>query len=263
MDTKTFTRELETHVRPATFPLAIRMLRPGEEPPPKARRPARDLRVQVAVCQAVSIGRRYGWTVAVGRDDIHCVLTKVAFGFEPELPYYTEGNCACGMYTETLAAGARTEAATDKFPRGEYETIVIAPAARADFAPHLVLVYGNAAQVMRMVTAALWKRGGALHASFTGRLDCSDAIIRTMLRDDYQVLLPCYGDRVFGQTEDHEMAFTIPAASMDHFVEGLNGTHRGGVRYPIPTFLRYRPEFPESYNKLEELWAREESVKER
>ena len=260
MDNQAFTKELETHVRPATFPVAIRMLQPGEAAPEKARRPARDLGIRVAVCQAIGMGRRYGWTVAVGGDDINCPLTKTAFGWEKELAYYTAGNCACGLYTETLEAGARTETATDRFPYGMYDRVLIAPCVRAGFPPHLVLVYGNAAQVMRMVTAALWKRGGALQASFTGRLDCSDAIIRTILKDDYQVILPCYGDRVFGQTGDNEMAFTIPVGKTETFVEGLEGTHRGGIRYPVPTFLRYSPEYPESYKRLEELWAREKQV---
>lgn len=107
---------------------------------------------------------------------------------------------------------------------------------------------------MRLVTGALWKRGGAITSSYTGRLDCSDEIIRTILTGDYQVILPCYGDRIFGHTEDWEMAFALPASKMDELVEGLKGTHAGGIRYPIPTFLRCAPSYPESYNKLEQLW---------
>ena len=133
----------------------------------------------------------------------------------------------------------------------------MAPAARADFEPMMVLVYGNSAQVMRLLTGALYKRGGAITSSFTGRIDCSDSIIRTIKRNDYQVILPCYGDRVFGQTYDDEMAFTIPASKIDETSEGLAGTHRGGIRYPIPSFLRYSGEFPKTYNKLEQIWKEE------
>lgn len=107
---------------------------------------------------------------------------------------------------------------------------------------------------MRLVTGALWKRGGAITSSCTGRLDCSDEIIRTILTGEYQMILPCYGDRILGHTEDWEMAFALPAGKTDELIEGLKGTHAGGIRYPIPTFLRYAPSYPESYNKLEELW---------
>ena len=254
MDAVTFAKEIEFYIRPATFPLAVKMLAAADPVPEKAKRPFRDLKVQIAVCQAVSMARRYGWTFAVGREDINCVLTKTAFGFEPELPYYTEGNCACGMYTETKEAGAKTEAATHRLPHGRYRYILVGPAARADYAPEAFVIYGNSAQVMRLVTGALWKRGGAITSSYTGRLDCSDEIIRTILTGEYQVILPCYGDRIFGHTEDWEMAFALPASKMDELVEGLKGTHAGGIRYPIPTFLRYAPSYPESYNKLEELW---------
>jgi hypothetical protein len=76
-----------------------------------------------------------------------------------------------------------------------------------------------------------------------------------MLSGDYQVILPCYGDRVFAHTEDAEMAFSLPGAKMAELVAGLEGTHKGGIRYPIPGFLRYAPQFPEHYYELERIWA--------
>src|SRR5208282_2951183 len=148
---------------------------------PPEKRPRRDMNVQIAICQAVAISRRYGWTMAVGEEDVNCVLTKTAFGLAPVTDYYTEGNLCCGMYTATKEAGARTEEATDRLPAGKFAYLVTAPAARADFAPDAVIIYGNPAQVMRLVTGALWKRGGAITSSFTGRVDCSDEIIRPFL----------------------------------------------------------------------------------
>ena len=141
-----------------------------------------------------------------------------------------------------------------KFSFGEYERILIAPLGRAAFDPHVVLVYANAAQVMRLVAAALYQRGGRIHSSFSARLDCADAVIETIHTGRPQVILPCYGDRIYGQTEDHEMAFTVPWSEAELLVEGLRGTHQGGVRYPIPAWLRYTGEFPEKYRQLDTLW---------
>ena len=42
---------------------------------------------------------------------------------------------------------------------------------------------------------------------------------------------------------------------VDELIEGLEGTHKGGVRFPIPSFVRYSGEFPPSYRKLDEIWA--------
>jgi uncharacterized protein (DUF169 family) len=255
MDAKSFTREIETHIRPATFPVAVKLLTAEQAVPEKAKRPQRDMKIQIATCQAIAMARRYGWSIALGEEDLNCPLTKTAFGFAPLTKHYSEGHLACGMYVETLEAGARSEAATDTLPQGKYKHLVVAPAARAEFAPDALIIYGNAAQVMRLVTGALWKRGGALTSSFTGRVDCSDEVIRTMLSGDYQVILPCYGDRVFAHTEDTEMAFSLPGARMAELVAGLEGTHKGGIRYPIPGFLRYTPQFPEHYYELERIWA--------
>ena len=258
MDAKIFAREIETHIRPASFPVAAKLLGPDDPVPEKARRPARDLKIQIAICQAVAMARRYGWTLAVGAEDVNCVLTKTAFGLAPLTEHFTSGHLACGMYVESLDAGARTEAATERLPAGKYKHLLVAPAARADFLPDALIIYGNSAQVLRLVTGALWKRGGALTSSFTGRVDCSDEIIRTILTNDYQVILPCYGDRVFAHTEDWEMAFALPGSKMDELVEGLVGTHKGGIRYPIPAFLRFTPQYPDHYYELERIWAADE-----
>ena len=258
MDAKTFAREIETHIRPASFPVAARLLGPDDPVPEKARRPFRDLKIQIAICQAVAMARRYGWTLAVGAEDVNCVLTKTAFGLAPLTEHFTSGQLACGMYVESLDAGARTEAATERLLAGKYKHLLVAPAARADFVPDVLIIYGNSAQVLRLVTGALWKRGGAISSSFTGRVDCSDEIIRTILTGDYQVILPCYGDRVFAHTEDWEMAFALPGSKMDELVEGLAGTHKGGIRYPIPAFLRFTPQYPDHYYELERIWAADE-----
>src|SRR5580658_5426950 len=130
MDSKEFTKAVETHVRPASFPVAAKFLKPGEPVPEKARRPARDMKIQIAICQAIAMARRYGWTIAVGAEDVNCVLTKTAFGLAPLTEHYTSGHLACGMYTETLEGGARTEQVTHRLPYGEYEHLLVGPAAR-------------------------------------------------------------------------------------------------------------------------------------
>jgi hypothetical protein len=112
------------------------------------------------------------------------------------------------------------------------------------------------------VAAALYHRGGRLHSSFSARLDCADAVIETMHSGQPQVILPCYGDRIYGQTEDTEMAFAFPWALAGEIVHGLHGTQEGGVRYPIPAWLRYTGQFPEKYRRLDTMWeeARQKST---
>jgi len=244
-------QRIDRFVRPDTFPVAIRMIAADEPLPAKARRPKHDMRAEFAVCQTYAVARRYGWTLVVTREDINCPLTKIAYGLDLPTDFYTSGETCEGMYTESREAGARTEAEVPRFPHGRYRGIAAGPLARADFEPHVVLAYGNSAQAMMLLAASLYRRGGYLTCRFSPRIDCAESVVRTMLTDEPQVILPCYGDRVFGQAQDHEMAFSFPWSRAGEISEGLEGLHKGGVRYPIPAFLRYEPEFPPGYRKLD------------
>jgi MtaA/CmuA family methyltransferase len=257
IDAKTADRELQFYIRPQTFPVAIRMLGPGEEIPERARRPARDFKKLSMNCQVIDMARRYGWMIALTRDDSICALGIAALGFEKPTHLHSSGTLCEGMYTETKQAGQRSEAAIDRFQLGEYHALLVAPLDRAPFEPHLVCIYANPAQVMRLTQAALWKRGGKLTSSFGGRVDCAEVIVTTMRTDRPQVILPCSGDRIFGQTQDHEMAFTIPWSQMDEIVEGLKGTHGGGIRYPITQFMEYEAKLPPRYMEANRLWDTE------
>lgn len=255
---KSLNEAIEQHVRPATFPLAIKMVRSAAEIPEKAKRPGRDMKISSALCQAMSISRHYGWTIAVSREDISCPIGATLFGFEPRVPHFDEGHCCAGMYTRDAAAGKKTEAAAPCFNFGEYYAMVSGPLGRIDWEPDVVLAFGNPAQVMRLVTGALWESGGYIQSRFSGRTDCADEVIETMQTGKPQVILPCYGDRIFGQTQDHEMAFAMPWAFAQTLVDGLEGTHKGGVRYPIPQFMKYTGTFPPSYEELRQYWPKPE-----
>jgi MtaA/CmuA family methyltransferase len=257
IDVKTADQELQTYIRPQTFPVAIRMLKPGEPIPDRARRPARDFKKLSMNCQVIDMARRYGWMIALTREDHICSLGIAALGFEKPTHLQASGTLCEGMYTETKEAGRRSEAASDRFAPGDYTTLLVAPLDRATFEPHLVCVYANPAQVMRLTQASLWKRGGKLASGFSGRVVCSDIIVTTMLTGEPQVILPCSGDRIFGQTQDHEMAFTIPWDRMEEIVEGLRGTHAGGIRYPITQFMEYEAKLPPRYMEANRVWEAE------
>jgi uncharacterized protein (DUF169 family) len=245
---------LQYYVRPDTFPLAIRVMKEGEELPAKIKRPLRDLQTKFSICQGISMARRYGWSIGMGNEDLSCPIAKVAFGYEEEVEFYTAGNLSDGMYTKTCELGKETEAAVPKFSKDEAGTLLVGPLSKDLFQPEVVVVYGNSAQVMRLVAAALYTTGGEITSSFTGRADCADIVIKTLQTNKPQVVLPCYGDRVFGQTHDHEMAFAFPYSMVKEVIEGLKGTHKGGVRYPIPTYLQYEAKYPATYEKLNHLF---------
>lgn len=255
MDLKTVTEMLETYLRPATFPVGIKMLQAGEAFPPRTRTPA-DIGSYFATCQTINIVRRYGWSIGLSAEHHSCPLGLVALGLKPNIEYVREGHACTGMYTATLDAGASMEAAVPKFETGRYASLFASPLRQHPFEPpDVAVVFGNSAQVMRLVQASLYQRGGYLTSSFGGRLDCADIVVRTMQTNECQVILPCTGDRMFGQTQDDEMAFAIPGSKLEEVVAGLESTHKHGIRYPIPTFMNYTAKFPPQYETAWALWG--------
>ncbi len=256
MDAATLNGHLEKHLRVNTFPLGIKSYKAGEPLPDRVKCPSKHLGVKTAICQAISIARRYGWVMALSGDDISCPIAKAVFGFAERNEYYNSGKLAEGMYASCAEAGARFEEALAKYEPGEYAYVVAGPLGRASFVPDTVLVYGNSAQVVRLLSACLYRRGGSIKSDFSGRGDCADIVIKGKKSGEPQVILPCHGDRIFGMTGDDEMAFTFPFEIAGEVVEGLEKTHAGGVRYPIPIFLRFQADFPKSYQELEKLWSK-------
>jgi uncharacterized protein (DUF169 family) len=249
---------ISRYVRPDTFPLGIRMLKPGEELPEGVKIPSKNYGEQWIVCQSIGVARRYGWAVAVGKDDVICPLSAIAFGFRKPNEAYLKGFAAVGMYCENEDAATTLEASTWKFEPGRYAYVCIAPLSRATFTPHVVAVYGNSAQVMRLVNAALYKRGGRVESTTGGRLDCAEIVIQTMTAGEPKVILPCNGDRVFGMAQDTEMVFAFPWEKVDEILGGLEGTQKGGVRYPVPVAMRGTVTMPKHYQELLEMLERQE-----
>ena len=249
------------HVRPDTFPLAIRMLGHGEPVPEGLRVPSKTMGENWIVCQSIGVARRYGWGIAVGREDVICPLSAIAFGFRKPNDEYLRGFASVGMYCETEDAATRLEAGTWRFEPGKYDYVCVAPLARATFEPHIVAVYANSAQVMRLVNAALYLHGGRIESTTGGRLDCAEIVIQTMTTEKPKVIIPCNGDRVFGMAQDTEMVFACPWNFVDDLLKGLEGTYKGGVRYPIPVAMRGTVTMPKHYQELFEMLEAQDKPK--
>ncbi len=245
-------RLIRDYVRPDSFPLAVKLWKKEDSVPDRIKSPT-ELGFDSAICQTFGISRRYGWSMLLKKEEISCPLALEAFGFKPIDDFYKNGNLTAGMYTKDNSTGKKTESAVPKLKFGKYDGLIVAPLSRADFVPDVVVIYCNPAQLMRLVAAALYNEGGRLSSSFASRIDCADEIISTVSEKRCKVVLPCYGDRVFGGTQDSEMAFSIPKEKIEEIIEGLEGTQRGGVRYPIPQFLRFSAKYPPNYEKLRSI----------
>ncbi len=248
-----YDEKLNRYLRLNTFPVSIKFLRNWDELPERTKRPLKDMHNRLTTCQAIALSRRFGWVLALGREDSSCVLGAMALGLEKRLPHYTEGNLCINLYTENLKAGRLSEESVPRLPEGKYVGVLTAPLNRTAFTPDSIVIYGNGAQVMRLGQAYLWKRGGTLRSEFRGRIDCADIAIAPVIAGEPQMIVPCSGDRIFGQVQDHELAFGFPFFLMEEILDGLEGTHQAGTRYPVTNWLNYTGGFPPSYDEYRQM----------
>ena len=67
------------------------------------------------------------------------------------------------------------------------------------------------------------------------------------------IAIPGLGDRVFSMTQDDELVLSIPGEPLLPMYEPLNVVGKKvGLRYPVPGYLNYQPEFPPIYKEMAE-----------
>ncbi len=239
--------KLSEYLHLQTFPVAVGMLKSEEE---HGGRDRKVKRMPMPVCQGLAISRRYGWKTLMGPEEMTCPVGAVALGFVPPKPQFLDGSIEVPYWVRTKEARAKIAQNLPKLEYGKYKLIASAPLACADFEPHLILIYGNPAQIMRLVQSCIYLMGEPIVSYSLGAAGCGTYISKALLTDECQFVLSGAGDRIFAATQDHEVCFSIPMAKIEGVLKGLEETHRAGMKYPITSYLKHQPELPETYRDL-------------
>jgi uncharacterized protein (DUF169 family) len=241
-------------LRLQTRPLAVKLLPPGEGFPSRVHRPTRLLKHKITICQGMTMARRYGWRVGLIGDDVCCVAALIVYGWAEKEPTMDDvaDLMLAAKYAENTEAARRQIEAIPKLDKGKYPGLILSPLELTTWEPDLILIYGNAAQIMRLIHSATYHKGAPIDSSFGGRAaSCAEGIIRTFQSNECQVIIPGGGDRVFAMTGDDELAFAAPARLLDPILEGLQMAGRQvGMTYPIPFYQGFEPRFPPVYDEL-------------
>ncbi|MDP3064005.1 MAG: DUF169 domain-containing protein, partial [Chloroflexota bacterium] len=111
---------LNLYIRPQTFPLAVRLCQDEAEVPEKVRYPLRDLGFQIPICQGFGIARRYGWALAIGKEDQSCPFGALALGFLLPKEGYLDGTFAEAVGLRSREGAARSAASMPRLAHGQY-----------------------------------------------------------------------------------------------------------------------------------------------
>ncbi len=231
--------EIENYMLLRTSPIAVKMLERESDIPEGAVRPKRDRGYHLAQCQAFSLSRRNGTTVAMLKEDNWCWGSLIAYGLvDPRI--------------------------AEKFPElrdevkkipvlefGKYAGIVSAPLKSANYLPEVVLIYCNSAQLNHMLHALSFAGEGWVDSPLYPIGSCAFSVIPA-LSGRYCVTLPDPGE--FGRTMagEDEIIFSVPRDKVEKLASQLRMFEKQKWGYRHHAFWETSPDFPrpEFYKKF-------------
>lgn len=240
-------------LRLKTAPVAVKFCREETDIPDKARRPSQFLGKRITICQGVTMARLYQWTLALTKEDLICVPAMITFGFtRASNQKQTLGKLFCSVAFSSDQEAATAETGSMNFlGNDEYKAIVLGPLGKTAFDPDTVAIYGNPAQVMRMIQGWTYHSGERVVGNFGGKVECTEYLIAPFKGSAARVSIPGAGDRIFSMTQDEEMVFSLPGGQLQKLVDGLKEAGKKiGARYPVTFYQNFQPEFPGQYKEL-------------
>ena len=241
---------VSTYVKPQTHLLAVKILGSGDDIPQDAKHPLKNFGVSFSLCQALALSRREGLTLVLDKESQSCPIALVGLGFvKPE--EYLSGKYALAPINQSAEARKKTAQQLARLEFGRFNAILISPLQKTGFDPDVILFYGNGAQVMRMIQAAVFASGESLTSKSTGSGGCLLPIVATILEGQCKFGIPGNGERRLGLIADGELVFAMPRSRFEEVVEGLRLSHEGKQTYPIsPGYLKLEYPLPPSYGEL-------------
>ena len=244
---------VSTYIKPQTDLIAVKMISSGDDIPKDAKHPLRDFGVAFSLCQALALCRKEGLSLVLDKESQSCPIALVGLGFvEPE--EYLSGKYALAPINQSVEGRQKIAETLPRFQYGQYSSILLSPVPKAGFEPDVILFYGNGAQVMRMIQAAVFASGESLTSQSSGSGGCLLPIVASIIEGKCKFGVPGNGERRLGLIADGELAFAMPKNQFEEVVDGLKLSHEGKQTYPIsPGYLKLEYQFPPSYEKLREL----------
>jgi uncharacterized protein (DUF169 family) len=227
-----------------TYPIAVKMIHPGEQAPAEALQPAAVFGGEVPACLAYTYCRRSGLSLYLTKDDIACKPIVLYFGLgalsDPDELYRTWADCA--GYKRNMEAEKKSREDDARFAPFRFKGFVVSPLHRTVVKPDLVMMFCSPLVLSHLILAATYD-GENIVSRFNGmESSCKEGIIRTYLTGACQVVSPGMGDRIMAGVQDHEMIFSIPEKLLEKinanlFLSGnrISDPSPFGIPHPVPT----------------------------
>ena len=243
-------RELRERIMPPTYILAVKMLKSEDDIPEGATRPVRDLGYHLAACQGFTLSRREGMTVAATLKDMYCPEAVLGYGLAEAPGFFLDGYQRYPQSVETLESGSIWAQEFPRFEVGKYIGVVSAPLTTASFIPDVIIMYVDSAQLGMLLWARASKEGHELACTVGAKGACVYAVVPPLQTGNYQVTVPCAGDRRYAGAQHDEMIFSFPAGKLEGLLKSLGYLEEWGYKLPLRTVMRYEAPHPGNYTEM-------------
>ncbi len=234
-----------------SHPIAVRMIREGEEVPEEAKRPLKNLGHHLSMCQAFASSRYHAETFALLKEDNWCFEPVIGFGLATPPQYFLDGHNRFPGPARDLEAGSRWATNMPRLEPGLYRGVTCAPLGKARFDPDVVMIYCSPGQLTQLLIAANWIDGRDVSSVLSGHAGCVYAVVPAIRSEDFHVCIPCLGDRTRAMAQDDELVFTVPGQRIGDLLEGLRaGAEDGEFCFPVKYSLKPEYELAESYRTI-------------
>jgi len=224
------TDQLERLLRLKTSPVAYKRLEKVKELDkiPNVMRLDR----KASFCQAPALARMGGMTVGLTKDNVgeRCArISGLAATTNKEVAW--EAKAFATSWFANVEEAGKQMAVYPLVPPGE--AIVVAPLGSVKFAPEVVLIYGNPAQMMLLMNALQFKDYERFQFFFIGEGACADSLAQCYTTGKPALAIPCMGERAFGTVTEDEMVMALPPEMIGKAVKGLLALRERRIGYPI------------------------------
>ena len=192
-------------------PVAIRLMRPGEEIPAGVTEPA----TRIRHCQSITAARR-GNCLYIPPRRHACPDGASIMGLIPMSQKLRSGDLyLLFKKLPNIECAQKMIASRPEFEPGSYTATLVAPLEKATFEPDVVVFTLLPEQAMWLFCASTYTDGERQELHTSGyNSTCADLTVQVMKSGKMNISFGCYGARASSDVEDSEVYISIPYAKL-------------------------------------------------
>lgn len=199
-------------------PVAVKLLKPGEEIPANVSEPSIPLRH----CQAITAARR-GNSIYMPPAKHACPDGSAIMGLVPMSPKLRSGELyLLFKKLPNIEIAQKMIASRPEFEAGAYRASVVAPLEDAQFEPDVVIFTIYPEQIMWLCCSQSYGSGERQIFHTSGyNSTCADLTVQVMKSQKMNISFGCYGARAISDISDFEAYLSVPFNQLPALVESL------------------------------------------